>query len=173
MPVSALPRLTISEKVVNVFVSDGLQLRHCRLSRFSSRFPPIRIFLLHLHPLPSCGFTYLLMADDCTCPPLRLKPFDLTHLRYHHNDALGSVMALASLIPVFIPFGAFPAHLLATRSVRTFLFWLGLVLDHALNSVIKHRIGIPRPPQHCSALEVIIGRQCVLFGRDLCILFTR
>lgn len=89
---------------------------------------------------------------DCTCP--RLKPFDLTHLRYHHDDAFGSFWAIASLIPVFIPFGAFPAQILATRSVRSFLFWLGLVLDHGFNSIIKHQLAIPRPPQHCAKLEV-------------------
>ncbi|GAQ78267.1 Phosphatidic acid phosphatase2 family protein [Klebsormidium nitens] len=90
-------------------------------------------------------------------PPV-YKSVELTHVRYPEGDGLGKLLALASLAPYTIAFGAFPALIIFRRELQTMVFCLGLIVNEALCQSLKRFFMEPRPPS-CAILEC-----CSSFG---------
>ncbi|CAH1271482.1 DOLPP1 [Branchiostoma lanceolatum] len=96
------------------------------------------------------------MAAEGECLPLwgeenlysdqntRWKPISLTHVEYEEGDLLGKGLAWCSLTPVFILVG-FGTLLLFRRELHTISFLAGILLNEAVNWVLKHLIREPRP----------------------------
>lgn len=74
------------------------------------------------------------------------KPFSLTHVEYPTGDLVGKFLALGSLIPIFLIVG-FITLILFRRDLHTIFFFVGIVMNEAINLVLKHTIQQPRPFQ--------------------------
>lgn len=78
--------------------------------------------------------------------PLRegTKLLTLTAVVYEAGDDLGKVLALVSMVPVFL-IVSFLTTIYVRRQLHTCAMLLGQLLNEALNMVLKRRLRHPRP----------------------------
>ena len=72
------------------------------------------------------------------------KPFSYTHVLYMTGDRLGQLLALFSLLPVFIMV-AYATLALSRRDLHVCSLGLGQLLNEVLNYMLKNTIREPRP----------------------------
>lgn len=72
------------------------------------------------------------------------KPFSLTHVEYPEGDRLGQLLAISSLTPIAIIVG-FITLILFRRDLHTIMFFVGALLNEAINLIMKKIIAEPRP----------------------------
>ena len=72
------------------------------------------------------------------------KPISLTYVTYPEGDIVGKVLAWSSLFPIFIII-SFLTLIMFRREIHTMLFFLGILLNEAVNLVIKSYFQVPRP----------------------------
>eukprot|EP00118_Oscarella_pearsei_P010630 m.66296 g.66296 ORF g.66296 m.66296 type:complete len:232 (+) comp35380_c0_seq3:225-920(+) len=73
-----------------------------------------------------------------------LVPFSLTYVEYPKDDFIGKALALFSLLPVFIVFG-FVTLIVFRRDLHTMTYFAGLLLNEAVNYILKNIVKQPRP----------------------------
>ncbi|OWA54343.1 putative Dolichyldiphosphatase 1 [Hypsibius exemplaris] len=96
-------------------------------------------------------------TDQSTCDPtvdvwpLRFDPsvspwvpFSYTHVEYLEGDLFGMVMAIASLLPIFIVV-SFATLIIFRRDLHTMAFFAGTLLNEAVNFILKRGLGHLRP----------------------------
>ncbi|KAI9472729.1 dolichyldiphosphatase 1 [Coemansia mojavensis] len=76
-----------------------------------------------------------------------LKSFGLTHFQYHDGDHLGMLLALISLVPIFL-IVAETTIIFSRREVTGVLLLSGQLLNEAFNLALKHIICQDRPHKH-------------------------
>eukprot|EP00246_Nothoceros_aenigmaticus_P009016 TRINITY_DN24304_c0_g1_i1.p1 TRINITY_DN24304_c0_g1~~TRINITY_DN24304_c0_g1_i1.p1 ORF type:complete len:267 (-),score=15.15 TRINITY_DN24304_c0_g1_i1:481-1206(-) len=81
------------------------------------------------------------------------RAVSLVHVRYHHDDLIGYVLAWASLLPIFIGLGGFISHFIFRRELQAFFFALGIAVSEILNLIIKDWVKQDRPTT-CALLEM-------------------
>lgn len=74
-----------------------------------------------------------------------LRPFKLTFFEYEDGDALGKLCALLSCAPIFAVV-SFATLFASRRDLATAAFFLGHLLNEALNAALKRALKQPRPP---------------------------
>lgn len=72
------------------------------------------------------------------------KPFSLTHVEYPEGDRIGQLLAISSLTPIAIIVG-FITLILFRRDLHTIMFFVGALLNEAINLIMKKIIAEPRP----------------------------
>jgi len=72
------------------------------------------------------------------------KPVSLTYVTYPDGDVVGKLLAWGSLLPIFI-IVSFITLILFRREVHTIIFFLGILLNEALNMALKRYFKEPRP----------------------------
>jgi len=72
------------------------------------------------------------------------KPISLTYVTYPDDDIVGKVLAWSSLFPIFI-IVSFVTLILFRREVHTMMFFLGILLNEAVNMVLKRYFQEARP----------------------------
>ncbi|XP_015605852.1 dolichyldiphosphatase 1 [Cephus cinctus] len=75
---------------------------------------------------------------------LEWVPLSLTLVEYPHGDSVGKVLALISLTPLAIITG-FVTLVLFRRDLHTITFFGGIVINEAVNLLLKHTICEARP----------------------------
>ncbi|XP_067940138.1 dolichyldiphosphatase 1-like [Watersipora subatra] len=68
----------------------------------------------------------------------------LTHIQYPTGDVIGYVLAWASLLPIFI-FVSISTLILFRRDLHTICMGIGVLLNEALNKILKRLIADERP----------------------------
>ncbi|XP_055339904.1 dolichyldiphosphatase 1-like [Paramacrobiotus metropolitanus] len=71
-------------------------------------------------------------------------PFTYTFVEHVKGDSFGMLMAIASLLPVFIVVG-FATLILFRRDLHTIVFFIGMLLNEGVNWICKHGLGHLRP----------------------------
>jgi len=77
-------------------------------------------------------------------PDIRWRSLSLTHVEYPDGDLLGKVLAYFSLLPQAIIIG-FVTLILFRRDLHTITFFIGMVFNELINTVLKYIIKQPRP----------------------------
>ncbi|XP_033732672.1 dolichyldiphosphatase 1-like [Pecten maximus] len=75
---------------------------------------------------------------------IQWKSISLTHVEYPKGDFIGFFLAWASLLPFCIIVG-FITLIIFRRDLHTVSYFAGLLLNEAINWVLKHLIQAPRP----------------------------
>jgi dolichyldiphosphatase len=73
-----------------------------------------------------------------------LTPFVYTFVEYEAGDALGFLLALSALAPIFV-LSALLTLLASRRDLHTLALLCGQLLNEALNHVLKYAARVPRP----------------------------
>ncbi|XP_046547653.1 dolichyldiphosphatase 1-like [Haliotis rubra] len=76
--------------------------------------------------------------------PLQWKAISLTHVEFVKGDIIGYGLAWLSLLPIFI-LVAFVTLIIFRRDLHTISFFLGMLVNEAINLVLKHIIREYRP----------------------------
>merc|ERR1712071_499286 len=79
-----------------------------------------------------------------TPPDIRWRSLSLTHVEYPEGDLLGKLLAYSSLLPIVALIGC-ATLILFRRDLHTITFFIGLVLNEGVNTVLKYTIRQPRP----------------------------
>nr|XP_045607232.1 dolichyldiphosphatase 1-like isoform X3 [Procambarus clarkii] len=99
-----------------------------------------------IHQQPATLLHHHTNTAITTMADLEWKPFSLTYVEYPQGDTIGKVLAISSLAPVAIIVG-FITLILFRRDLHTIMFFLGALLNEAINLVLKSIIAEPRPIQ--------------------------
>ncbi|XP_028827207.1 dolichyldiphosphatase 1 [Denticeps clupeoides] len=83
--------------------------------------------------------------EQCSAPP-RWQSISLTHVEYPPGDLTGQVLAYMSLLPIAVLVG-FVTLIIFKRELHTISFFGGLLMNEALNWLLKHILQEPRPSQ--------------------------
>nr|XP_005992168.1 PREDICTED: dolichyldiphosphatase 1 [Latimeria chalumnae] len=86
-------------------------------------------------------------VGECTASGL-WRSVSLTHVEYPEGDLTGQLLALLSLVPIFILVG-FATLIVFKRELHTISFLGGLVINEGVNWIIKNIIKEPRPCKGC------------------------
>jgi dolichyldiphosphatase len=73
-----------------------------------------------------------------------LKSISLTHVQYSQGDLVGKVLGYITLLPIAIIVG-FVTLIIFNRNLKTFYYFVGLLLNEAINFSLKRVIREPRP----------------------------
>ncbi|KAH3797871.1 dolichyldiphosphatase 1-like [Dreissena polymorpha] len=80
----------------------------------------------------------------------------LTHVQYTKGDFIGFVLAWSSLVP-FCLLVAFVTLIVFRRDIHTISYFVGLLLNEAVNWILKHTIREQRPSRDISVLFTEYG----------------
>ncbi|KAG7257423.1 hypothetical protein CRUP_002912 [Coryphaenoides rupestris] len=83
------------------------------------------------------------LEEQCSAPP-QWRSISLTHVEFPKDDLTGKVLAYFSLLPIAILVG-FVTLIVFKRELHTISFFGGLLLNEAVNWLLKHIIKEPRP----------------------------
>ncbi|KAG5674014.1 hypothetical protein PVAND_004007 [Polypedilum vanderplanki] len=72
------------------------------------------------------------------------KSLSLTLVEYPRNDVFGKFMAILALAPLYI-IATFSTISLRCRDLHTIFYFIGILLNEALNMTLKYLIKEPRP----------------------------
>lgn len=72
------------------------------------------------------------------------KPFILTYVTYDKDDEIGCVLALMSLVPIFLVV-SFVTVIAVRRDFQTIFSFCGLLISLGLTYVLKRELAHPRP----------------------------
>lgn len=84
------------------------------------------------------------MSSSPDLEPIEWHPITLTLVEYPKGDLLGKCLAWISLAPLGIGAG-FVALILFRRDLHTIVFFIGTLVNEAINIVLKHWIQEARP----------------------------
>ncbi|KAM8828087.1 dolichyldiphosphatase 1 isoform 1-T1 [Spinachia spinachia] len=83
------------------------------------------------------------LEEQCSAPS-RWRSISLTHVEFPEGDLTGHVLAYFSLLPIAILVG-FVTLIVFKRELHTISFFGGVILNEAVNWVLKHLLREPRP----------------------------
>uniref|UniRef100_A0AAQ4P2U2 Dolichyldiphosphatase n=1 Tax=Gasterosteus aculeatus aculeatus TaxID=481459 RepID=A0AAQ4P2U2_GASAC len=83
------------------------------------------------------------LEEQCSAPS-RWRSISLTHVEFPEGDLTGHVLAYFSLLPIAILVG-FVTLIVFKRELHTISFFGGVILNEAVNWVLKHILREPRP----------------------------
>jgi dolichyldiphosphatase len=78
--------------------------------------------------------------------PENLKPFTITFVLYQRGDLIGKLLALITLVPIFISV-SYAALLVFNRDTRLLLLLFGQIINEIINYSLKRIIKEPRPTE--------------------------
>ena len=75
---------------------------------------------------------------------MKLVAFSLTSVKYVEGDALGFLLALFTLSPIFIVV-MYATIILTRRDIQTVFTFIGQLISVVINLILKKVIAAPRP----------------------------